>query len=102
MENTRGFVKLCEKRSAWELTFELFSLEEHDFILVPCPVTTPTGIDGYFTCYKTGEECYEECTLDLGGDARCNFWFLHNESQPCNGELYRRVRKELMENIKMI
>ena len=102
-----GRLRLCiefftSTKSARELIEELYSLTEHDFILPPCSVTTPTGIDGYFTTYKIGDDCYEECTLDFDGDTHINFWFLYNASNPCNRDLYKQVKNELLENIKVI
>ena len=101
-----GTLRLCiefftSSKSARELIEELYSLTEHDFILPPCSVTTPTGIDGYFTTYKIGDDCYEECTLDLGGDTRINFWFLYKASKHCNRDLYEQVKNELLDNVKI-
>ena len=102
-----GRLRLCiefftSTKSARELIEELYSLTEHDFILPPCSVTTPTGIEGHYTTYKNGDDCYEETTLDLGGDARLNFWFLYKKSNPCNRDLYKQVKKELLENIRKV
>ena len=102
-----GRLRLCieffiSTKNARDLIEELYSLTEHDFILPPCSITTPTGIEGYFTTYKIGDECYEECTLDFGSDVHCNFWFMYQASKPCCKDLYKQVKKEVLENIKLV
>ncbi|MBR5143438.1 MAG: hypothetical protein IKW53_00145 [Clostridia bacterium] len=100
-----GRLRLCieffrSTKSARELIEELYSESEHDFVMPPYSVTTPTGLEGYLTTYKIGDECYEECTLDFGGDVHCNFWFLYNASNPCNRDIYKQVKADLLENIR--
>ena len=102
-----GRLRLCiefftSSKSAKELIEELYSESEHDFILPASHITTPTGLEGYYTIYKIGEECYEETALDLGNETRINFWFLYNASNPCKRDLYEQVKKELLENIRRI
>ena len=81
---------------------ELYAEVACDFILPPCEITMPTGIEGHYTTYKNGDDCYEECTLDLGGDTRLNFWFLYKKSNPCDISLYNQVKEDLLEHIRKV
>ena len=99
-----GRLRLCiefftSTKSTRELIEELYSVSEHDFILPPSKITTPTGIEGHYTTYKNGDDCYEETTLDLGGDTRLNFWFLYKNSNPCDLSFYKQVKEDLLKNI---
>ena len=89
-------------QSAKELIEELIDLEEHEVTAPPCAITTPTGLEGYVIKFTVGRENYEECTLDLGGDERCNFWLMHETGKPYDKALYERVKAEVLGNIKVI
>ena len=102
-----GLLRLCiefftSTKSTREHMMELYTDVSCDFILPPAKIKTPTGIEGHYTTYKNGDECYEECTLNLGGDVRLNFWFLYNWSNPCNFDIYSQVKKDLLENIRKV
>ena len=90
------------QRSAKELIEELNDPAEHEIIFPPCAIKTPAGSEGYIITYAVGKECYEECTLDLGGDVRINFWFLRERGKPCDLAFYEQVKNRLLENIKIV
>ena len=102
-----GRLRLCiefftSTKSTREHMMELYTDVSCDFILPPSKITTPTGIEGHYTTYKNGDDCYEETTLDLGGDVRLNFWFLYKKSNPCYLSLYKQVKADLLENIRKV
>ncbi len=89
-------------KSTEDLIEEMGEREGHAVIYPPHAVTTPTGLEGHAIEFWSGREHYEECTLDLGGNARCNFWLLYKIPKPYDAKLYERVKNELLANIKMI
>ena len=89
-------------RSAKDLIEEMGECEGHDILCPAHAVTTPTGLEGYAIEFCSGREHYEECTLDLGGDERCNFWFFHETGKPYDAELYERVKTELLNSITIV
>ena len=89
-------------KSAEELIEELNDPAEHEVLCPPSAIRTPAGSGGYVITYSVGEERYEECTLELGSDARINFWLLQKTSNPCDQSLYEQVKQEVLENIKTI
>ena len=76
--------------------------EGQDVLYPAYAVTTPTELEGHAIEFWSGREHYEECTLDLGGTHRCNFWLLHRINKPHDAELYERVKAELLDNLKLI
>lgn len=102
-----GKLRLCveffnSSKSARELILELDDPAEHEIIFPMMAIRTPTGARGYVITYQEGEERCEEGTLDLGGDARFNYWLLQNMSNRCDYWLLERVKTTLLDNIKIL
>lgn len=74
----------------------------HEVTSAPQAITTPTGLAGSIAKFTVGNEHYEECTLSLVGDERCNFWLMHETGKPYDEAHYERVKAEVLENIKTI
>lgn len=89
-------------RSAKDFIEEMGECEGHDVLCPPCAVTTPTGLEGYAIEYWSGREHYEECTLDLGGDKRCNFWLMYETGKPYPEAHYIRAKSELLDTLRII
>ena len=89
-------------KSAKEHIEEWCYSDNHEIISPPHPITTPTGLTGYIIKFTSGREHYEECTLNLVGNERCNFWLLHKAGKHYDKNLYDRVKSELLESIKLI
>lgn len=89
-------------QSAKELIDEVGEGEEHEVTFPAHAITTHTGLEGYAIKFTVGSEHYEECTLALGGDERCNFWLLHETGKPYDEAHYERVKAELFENLRVI
>ena len=102
-----GKLRLCveffySNKSARELITELDNPAEHEIILPIRAIRTPTGVKGYVITYQEGDERCEEGTLDLGGNARFNYWILQNMSNRCDYWLLERVKTTLLDNIKIL
>ena len=102
-----GKLRLCveffnSSKSAKELITELDDPAEHEIILPIRAIRTPTGVRGYVITYQEGEDRYEEGTLDLGGDARFNYWIMQNMSNRCDYWLLERVKTTLLDNIMIL
>ena len=102
-----GKLRLCveffnSSKSARELITELDDPAEHEIILPIRAIRTPTGVKGYVITYQEGDERCEEGTLDLGGDARFNYWISQNMSNRCDYWLLERVKTTLLDNIEII
>ena len=102
-----GKLRLCmefftSSKSARELIEELNDPEEHEIIFPIRAIKTPTGVRGYVITYAVGDDRYEEGTLNLGGDARFNYWLWQERDNPCDYSLLEQVKSELLDNIKII
>ena len=102
-----GKLRLCVEfftsaKSARELIEELDDPAEREIIFPIRAIKTPTGVRGYVITYDEGEDRYEEGTLNLGGDARFNYWLLQKKSNRCDYYLLERVKTELLDNVKII
>ena len=89
-------------KSAKELIEELNERDGYEVLCPPSEITTPAGVNGYSITYATRREHYEEWTLDLGGEERCNFWLMYKRNMPCDEALYEQVKCEMLDNIKII
>ena len=102
-----GRLRLCVEfftaaKSARELIVELDDPAEREIIFPIRAIKTPTGVRGYVITYDEGEDRYEEGTLDLGSDARFNYWLLQKTSDRCDYWLLERVKTELLDNVKIL
>ena len=102
-----GKLRLCveffnSSKSARELITELDDPAEHEIILPIRAIRTPTGVKGYVITCQEGDERWEEGTLDLGGDARFNYWILQNMSNRCDYWLLEQVKTTLLDNIMIL
>ena len=102
-----GRLRLCveffnSSKSARELIVELDDPAEREIIFPIRAIKTPTGVRGYVITYDEGEDRYEEGTLDLGGDARFNYWILQKTNDRCDYWLLERVKTELLDNLKIL
>lgn len=100
-----GKLRLCieffsSSKSAKELIEELNDPEEHEIIFPIRAIKTPTGVRGYVITYAVGNDRYEEGTLNLGGDARFNYWLWQERGNPCDYSLFEQVKSDLLDNIK--
>ena len=102
-----GKLRLCiefftSSKSARELIEELNDPKENEIIFPIRAIKTPTGVRGYVITYAVGKDRYEEGTLNLGGDARFNYWLWQERDNPCDYSLLEQVKTELLDNIKII
>ena len=102
-----GKLRLCveffsSSKSARDLIEELNDPVEHEIIIPIRSIRTPTGVRGYVITYIESEDRYEEGTLDLGGDARFNYWLREKRDNRCGYSLLEQVKTELMENVMSI
>ena len=102
-----GKLRLCVEflssaKSARDLIEELDDPAEREIIFPIRAIKTPTGVRGYVITYDEGEDRYEEGTLNLGGDARFNYWLLQKTNNRCDYYLLERVKTELLDNVKIL
>ena len=87
-------------KNARELIEELNDPSEHDVLSPPCAITTPTGLNGFTITYWAGKELYEEYTLDLSDNERCNFWLMCQINKFLERDFHERVKAEFLANLK--
>ena len=88
-------------KNARELVEELNDPSEHDVLCPPCAITTPTGLNGFTITYWAGKEHYEEYTLDLGDNERCNFWLMSKINKTLNRDFYEQIKTEFLANLTL-
>ena len=102
-----GKLRLCVEffssaKSARDLIEELDDPAEREIIFPIRAIKTPTGVRGYVITYDEGEDRYEEGTLNLGGDARFNYWLLQKTNNRCDYYLLEQVKTELLDNVQIL